>query len=61
MTTYFKIQQLDFIFFMLLILMSNFVNQKLFTIQSKNYFLYLIFDYKNLKFKHLINNITIDL
>ena len=34
MTTYFEIQLLDFIFFMFLTLMSNFINQKLFTIQS---------------------------
>ena len=33
-TTYFEIQLLDFIFFMFLTLMSNFINQKLFTIQS---------------------------
>ena len=35
------------------------VNWILFTIQLVNFFLYIILDYKNLKFKHLIDNISI--
>ena len=35
-------------------------NWMLFIIQSINLFLFIILEYKNLKFKHLINNITID-
>ena len=37
------------------------VNRMLFTIPCINLFLYIILDYKNLKFKHLIDDITIDL
>ena len=37
------------------------INQILFTIRSINLFLCIILDYKNLKFKHLIDDIAIDL
>ena len=41
--------------------MSNFVLIKYYLLfKLETYFLYIILDYKNLKFKHLINNITID-
>ena len=35
-------------------------NRMLFIIQSINLFLFIILEYKNLKFKYLINNIAID-
>ena len=35
-------------------------NWMLFIIQSINLFLFIILEYKNLKFKYLINNIAID-
>ena len=37
------------------------VNQMLFTIQFINLFLGIILDYKILKFKHLIDDIVIDI
>ena len=37
------------------------VNWMLFTISSINLFLYIILNYKNLKFKYLIDDIVIDL
>ena len=37
------------------------VNQMLFTIEFINWFFITILDYKNYKFKHLINDITLDL
>ena len=36
-------------------------NRMLFSIQSINYFLCIILDYKNSKFKYLIDDIAIDL
>ena len=37
------------------------VNQMLFTIRSINLFLCIILDYKNLKFKYLIDNIVVSI
>ena len=52
---------MNFMFFMFLIHMSNFMSiicNLLFNLWT--YFLCIILDYKNLKFKILIDNITID-
>ena len=47
-------------FFMFLICMLNFVQIGCYLLFNKNiYFLYLILDNKNLKFKHLIDDISI--
>ena len=47
-------------FFMFLTYIKFCINWLLFIIRSINLFLYIILDYKNLKFKYLINGIVID-
>jgi len=46
------------IFYFLIIHIKFCVNRKLFNIQSINLFLYLTLNYKNLKFKYLIDDIV---
>ena len=49
-------------FYMFLTPISNFVLIKYYLLfNPKTYFLYIILNYKNLKFKHLIDDLTIDL
>ena len=49
-------------FYLFLIPISNFVSIKCYLLfNPKTYFLYIILNYKNLKFKHLIDDLTIDL
>ena len=47
-------------FFMFLTHMSNFISIGCYYLIYKLIFLYIILDYKNFKFKHLINDITIN-
>ena len=48
--------------YMFLTLISNFVSIKCYLLfSSKTYFLYIILNYKNLKFKFLIDDLIIDL
>ena len=49
-------------FYMFSTPISNFVLIKCYLLfNPKTYFLYIILNYKNLKFKHLIDDLTIDL
>ena len=55
MTTYFE----NLTTLYILIMHIKFcINRKLFTIQSINLFLYITLNYKNLKFKYLIDDIV---
>ena len=56
MITYFE-NFLNYIFFIFLIHIKFHTNRMLFIIQYITYFLCIILYYKNLKFKHLINDI----
>ena len=48
--------------YMFLTLISNFMSIKYYLLfNPKTYFLYIILNYKNLKFKHLIDDLIIDL
>ena len=52
---------LDYVFLMFLTCISNFMSIRCYLLfNPQNYFLCLILDYKNLKFKYLIDDIVID-
>jgi len=62
MTTYFENLIIELhVLYILKTHVKIHVNWILFTIRSITYFLCIILNYKNLKFKHLIDNIVIDL
>ena len=61
MTTYFKNLIIELhVLYVLRTHVKIHVNWILFTIRSITYFLCIILNYKNLKFKHLIYNIVIN-
>ena len=59
---YFLLKTMDCVFFIFLARISNFVSIGCYLLfDPHTYFLCIILDYKNMKFKHLINDIVIDL
>ena len=62
MTTYFENLTIELhVLYILNTHVKFCVNWMLFTISSINLFLYIILNYKNLKFKYLIDDIDIDI
>ena len=62
MITYFKNITIELLVIYILKIHVEFhANQILFTTQSINFFLCIILNYKNSKFKHLINDVVINL
>ena len=62
MTTYFENLTIELhVLYILNTHVKFLVNWMLFTISSINLFLYIILNYKNLKFKYLIDDIAIDI